>query len=1088
MIDKEISKLVGQAVDIAPFGEMRYWTGSGAHEIEPNALTMNQGCFVPIDVPEQGGLHLGIEWDIPRQFEQVTVEYASDPPEPKFVKLQYWNHNWPVQWAGGWTEIDDPYNGKWITARGDAKTNGRAVTYTFDPLDFTEIERAGDFCVFYRQSYRLRLLFATDVGVKLNGFRVMSTSKWRMCNLRIRLPDSKGCNISVRNGYIAYQKRTGKSHFASILYTDCARQTDPKLLPVPPDRTVVTVTWKPQGFSFAVEDVLTGPVLLPDLGVSVEQADTAAHSVSGPKPIFDRILDEPEQTFARASSEIPQLVKIRQGSYVPLGCDGGNRQEFGLRYNGNVFIDKHAMKVSGRDTAKLLLPGTRIEFKYPTMDPPDFREREDASRQRALDGWLPIYTTEWEDREIHFEKTDFSAYLYESPDNWQQKRGDEPTCLFSRVTIRNTSEGKRKVRLWIVIENPEYLDTDGSFVYAIGRITADDVPWPQPAIERRWVSHPYEAKILRAQIETHGKGTLSCACCTYEPDNISGLPNAVAYDIGLDTRSAHTIEMKIPFVSFRGSEGRSLIKSISYDAKHTEMAEYWRDLARSGARIDVPEEHINCFVKATLPHVAITADKDIKSGHTLLPAGTFDYNVCANESMHQIRSLDFTGHHDRAREYLMPFIHCQGTRPLHGKFHSQQGVLHGLRLDEETDYQGFNYNLDHGYVLFALCEHYLLTRDVKWGKKTAQNLIDACDFVTHEREYTKKALPGGELAPEYGLLPPGHLEDNPEWHYWYAVNAYCYRGMAATAVVLNELGHQDADRIADDAGSYRDDLRRSMKLHMELSPATKLADGTYIPFTPTRAGLYSRDLGWIRDSLYGPIHAIECGVLDANEPQSTWILKDSEDNVFVSKYRGRQVDLERNWFSHGGNTIQSGLLPMVMVYIKRNQPEHAIRCLFNALAQNLYRDVHCFTEHPVAAFGLGAGPFYKTPDECCWVNWLRHALLTEYGYDKLVLAPAVPREWLENGKHVSAQRMATYFGPMSYRIESEVDSGRLIAVINPPRRNAPKAMELRLRHPCKKRLKSVTVNGAEWHNYDLSLETVSLDPLFGKKMTVVARY
>ena len=174
-----------------------------------------------------------------------------------------------------------------------------------------------------------------------------------------------------------------------------------------------------------------------------------------------------------------------------------------------------------------------------------------------------------------------------------------------------------------------------------------------------------------------------------------------------------------------------------------------------------------------------------------------------------------------------------------------------------------------------------------------------------------------------------------------------------------------------------------------------------------------------------------------------------------------------------------------MVYIKRDQPEHAIRAFYNSFGQNLYADVRCFTEHPVAAFGLGAGPFYKTPDENCWINWLRHILLCEIGDDILRVCPAAPRAWFKPGRTFECENMATYFGPISFKITSSRD--KIVAEIEPPTRNAPKILELRLRHPDKARIKSVTVNGKAHQDVDAEREIVSLREFEGK-LVVEAGY
>ncbi len=1094
-----LDNLIGQNVNIAEFGRVMHWTGDDpmtikSHDIEP----CEDGSYLPVTTVEGDNPHIGIEWEYPRQFYRVVAEFADadEAPCTDNLRVQYWQRNWPPSYQGGWTAVDDPYNGKWVNAHCEIAISGGTMDISFDPLDITELRHAEDFAVSYRQSYRVRLLFKDGSTPRIRAMQVFSESVWRTADLQISFgnPEHSFKSVEIGNGRIlSLYESDPASVKLSVLYAETHNYGINKSVPWEPDRTVVTVNAEPHSFSFLVTDALAGGVSIPDfcvciglgeptpsllrekVGMRVE-ADAAAETLTpGPSPyqgegnalsIFDRILTEPEQTYERASREIPHVNRTtvhQYGRYVPIGCEA-NRQEFAIRYNGEIFADKEEMKASGRDTAKLLWPGKCIFYKFPTGDPVDFRYREDGAEQSAMDGYLPIYTSKWKDREFVYEMTSFAALMDETPWDEEKKRGDEPIVALSRIKIRNTTEEKRTARFWMVVENPEELSVDEQgFVYATGRAYNDWVPDAQ--IQKRWIVEKYPTRRLRVYIDTRGKGAATPAACSYEPLGVTGIPNAVAYDIELEPRTSHEIDLFIPFVTFTGDDGRGAVEALSFDAKLAEMKSYWQEQIDAGASIKVPEQDITDFVKATIPHIGITVDKDIKTGYYMLPAGTYRYPVCMNEACHQIRALDYRGHHERARKYLRPFYELQSTQGMHGRFHSKEGVFHGLQTDEDTNYQGFNYNLDHGYVLFAMCEHYLLTRDKDWLAEVAHRLVAACDFVTRERLATMKTNPDGGKTWEYGLLPPGHLEDNPEWLYWYAVNAHCYRGMKATADVLADIGHPEATRLAEDAEAYREDIYQAMRISAELAPVVKLADGNFTPMVPTRCQLRGRDIGWIRDSLYPAMHAIECGVLEPNDDMATWMLKDTEDNIFVSRYRGRQVDLERFWFSHGGNTIQSGLLPIVMIYLKRNQPEHAIRALFNGFAQNIYRDVRCFIEHPVEAFGLGAGPFYKTPDENCWVNWLRNCLLMERGADCLSIAPGVPREWFAQG--FSVQNMATYFGPVSYAVSSADHM-----TLEPPKRNPPARLEVSFRHPDKKPIQTVTVNGAPHADFDAEAVTI----------------
>ena len=61
-----------------------------------------------------------------------------------------------------------------------------------------------------------------------------------------------------------------------------------------------------------------------------------------------------------------------------------------------------------------------------------------------------------------------------------------------------------------------------------------------------------------------------------------------------------------------------------------------------------------------------------------------------------------------------------------------------------------------------------------------------------------------------------------------------------------------------------------------------------------------------------------------------------------------------------------------------------------------------------------------------------------------------------------------------YRVHSFVNEGRIEATVTPPSRNAPANVYLRLRHSGKARIKSVTLNGASWTQFDPGKEWIQI--------------
>lgn len=456
----------------------------------------------------------------------------------------------------------------------------------------------------------------------------------------------------------------------------------------------------------------------------------------------------------------------------------------------------------------------------------------------------------------------------------------------------------------------------------------------------------------------------------------------------------------------------------------------------------------------------------------MVPAATFSYGACGNEAIIQILQLDYRGHHAQAEKYLDGLLLVQGAHSLDGNFQSKEGALAGIAFyDGKALGAPFSYNTDHGFILWMLSEHYFITRDKKWLARVADNIIAGCDFITRERQATK-IEENGQKVPHYGLMPAGHLEDNDEWRYWYAVNGHAYLGIAWAAEALAEIDHPQAARLANDAEEFKADILASLERSRVESPVVTLLDNTSIPHIPIRTDIRGLEWGWFREGAYGPLHLVDGHVLDPNDQRVTWIMKFLEDLIYPSRDWGRPIDMEKQWFSQAGITIQANLLNNGVAYVRRDEPKHAVRALFNDFAASIYPDVLVFTEHPVVQLSRGVGPYYKTPDECGFLNLLRACLVIEED-DTLYLAKAAPVSWFKSGETVEVKDAATWFGPMSWSacIGDEI----IEATITPPRRNPPAKLAMRLRRADGKPIKEVTVNGAP-AQWDSEREMVWLDP------------
>jgi hypothetical protein len=110
---------------------------------------------------------------------------------------------------------------------------------------------------------------------------------------------------------------------------------------------------------------------------------------------------------------------------------------------------------------------------------------------------------------------------------------------------------------------------------------------------------------------------------------------------------------------------------------------------------------------------------------------------------------------------------------------------------------------------------------------------------------------------------------------------------------------------------------------------------------------------------------------------------------------------------------------------------------------------------------------------------LRNALVLEELKDDvetgdIFLLRGAPRAWFEDGKQIKAAKLATYFGDISFQVDSKVGQGTIAARVEAPSRNPYRRILLNLRHPSQAPIKKVLVNGRDDRDVDFEKGVVRL--------------
>ncbi|MGC8744229.1 MAG: hypothetical protein ACP5T0_10160 [Verrucomicrobiia bacterium] len=965
---------------------------------------------------------VGVMWEDPREIHIVKVRFKEDSSIPQDIRLEYWGSKWPhqrlpkdrVPGGGdvGWMELGNWYRYGWRTADASVKREQNVVTFTFNPVNQKEFPDVKDYPATFRYTLKIRIVSKeklsevekieayTDSLVEPFAFKIAFAGK---------IPEK--LKLTAFNGAVKNIERLSNGIVRA--WIDKVANPDPNTY----DKTLITIDTGERVVTFNTEDLQEGAIYIPFARLAVlEDSDKrnyaqveADQKALKSKTLYDRVSELPEQTWRSAWESMPPK---KSRIYFPLGLDGG-RQRFRLNANGSIEFrtnDGFLQHRPGKDTPRLAQENAPVSLSFSLPDKPSFRTIDEES--------LPICRTEWDIAGIKISQIAFVASLDGEIDaDSPAPPGDTFAVCMLKFAITNKTAEFKKFVLPLA-----YRSGNRQFPLTIQN---NDIVFAN--------KKPRFQLISGAQKEADG--------------------NLLKLNFDLAPAAGDTVVIKIPYLILNESELEQLRK-LDFDRQHSSVAAYWRKRLNESANLITPEPMLNEFYRAHCGHLLINCEREPNSDRRFARVGSFSYGAYGNESCMMVVDLERRGLHKEAQECLDGWVHYQGSVGLPGDFSSKDGVLYGA-----GGYEAGGYNQHHGWILWMLAEHYRFTRDKEWLKSVAPAIIKGADWIIRETERTYNR---GEL--ERGLLPAGSLEDIGDWWVWLSTSCYTWRGLDNAAYALEQINHPEARRIRTAAKAYHNALTNNFTKAAQRSPVVRLRDGTAVPKFPSHVNRRGRSFGWICETLEGAIHLLITKAIDSKSIEAEWILKDYEDNLFLSRQWGYEIsDFEKRWFNLGGMSMQACLLLDVEPYLYRDDIKQALRAMFNAQAVSYFPDVRLNTEHALPEPGDWRGDHYKTSDEANSAGWLRQIFVREQDDDTLFIGQAVPRVWLEPGKYCGIEKTATYFGKTSVLYTGMQD--KIMCQLKAPTRNPPRQIKVRFRDPRQRPIRSATVNGEKWKNF-----------------------
>jgi hypothetical protein len=769
----------------------------------------------------------------------------------------------------------------------------------------------------------------------------------------------------------------------------------------------------------------------------------------------DHVKKMPEVDATYFTNRFPDLQYFRMYLGWPEHDD-----RFILWGNGKLEISSSSVGGNPQrfPTEPWLPRASAYTFQFGVGTAPRFRRYGDQRvRQHLKNGYDLVPVTEWSDGGMHLEQTNFAYPL----DGEQIKTGIEP--LLAWTGLRITNERPYDLDDYVGIQ---FTDEDrgqskavnlGDLCWRNGGFFAgeDLLAATDPALEFE------EVPTMKDELEF------------FESDWSKDSPVSFSHFKRFRARihlPAFT-ERTFVFANFYRGIAPSRILDVhkrGYQNALNRTQAFWGSLQSRGASISVPDELMNNLGRTLLPRITICAQLDI-NGNSIFEVAPLGVGIWPHVVAYAVADyLAPRGYFDLAKRYMEPFFRWQGTQvPDFPAINNWEGFF-GV----PPEYAGVIWMMHHGVFQWGCARYFWLSGDQAWLEENLPALIKSMDWVKKTRTQTKTLNPDGSRPLNYGWFPAGRVSDvtsgtsiNSDAHLW--------RGLDSLTQVLEAIKHPRAAEFRTESDDYHNCLLEGMRRATTERLLVRLNDDTWVPYLP--AYLNTTPGNW------------------QGEP-TLWyadVVDDAWQTMFDTRLFPDEA-VEYDWLL---NYFEDSYSPMVPScadeprafhtadYLRRDMVGNFLYALYSWSTMRVARQTLTTYEHR----SMGKDRAFEMTGSAAGF-WMRNFLgmLCRRVGDELWLMQATPRRWLKDGAATEVKGLHTEFGPISFSIRSRLSSGSVEARVTPPTRQPAKQLKIRFRGPAGWRLRSVTLNGENWREFDPDGQWVII-PGSLKEMTIQVR-
>lgn len=519
-------------------------------------------------------------------------------------------------------------------------------------------------------------------------------------------------------------------------------------------------------------------------------------------------------------------------------------------------------------------------------------------------------------------------------------------------------------------------------------------------------------------------------------------------------KEGHPQEVLLKFPSPPGdlSEVKNLDR-LDFLAAKNQVLDYWNEWLAKGAQFEVPEESVNKLFRANLWHALVLPRHSTGNDgeiHMDLPYSNIAYGQKNSDwPINQGVYVDYMiyglrGYDDVAQGEIMSMFQTQ---------QQPDGRIGGF-----ADWGV--YSPGH---LYTIAQNYLLSGNRIHFEQLLPYALKTLEWCLTQIEESNAEDAGLILDPLNDLTSGERA--------WAFTQAYYVAGLELFAKALSTYDHPLAPEVRKISATMKRKVVMAFSRVSVKSPVVQLADGTWINYVPTDALTPRRmlDEWYPTDVDTGPLHLARLGVFEPDSWLTTAMLNDHEDNLYLQ---------------NKGAANEPIYVPQATVYLLRDEPEAVIRSFYSLMACGFSHGQKTALEH------RWAHPQYYAPPSTdgAWFEIYRKMLINEMETDILIIGQAIPRSWLESSKKIKVTNAPTYFGKVSFSMAGESAKNEIIATVALSPGNPPKELWIRFRHPTKKMIRSVMVNGQPWKNFNQEKEIIRIPEPDQENYLISANY